>query len=250
MTAQATLPHIPTARDIRLAEMRQLAKQHRQTAHCQIHTASAREMIDIIPAASIDVLITDPPYARRHIDCWADLRDLALHSLVPGGHLVAVSGSSSLQQVMCALADDGLVWMWDIQIEQRQGTMMAHLPIISRRRPLLWWRRRGAWRRPDNGIDIIADDTPDDIIPPLADGRGVAGDIANLHIWEQPINQMRAIVRRFCDEGDVVLDPFCGSGTTGIAALEHGCKVILSDIHPEDIKTTKGRIQLWQRHSN
>ncbi|MET9259475.1 DNA methyltransferase [Amycolatopsis sp. NPDC004079] len=30
----------------------------------------------------------------------------------------------------------------------------------------------------------------------------------------------------------MVLDPFCGSGTTGIAALEHGCSFVGIDLDP------------------
>ena len=33
---------------------------------------------------------------------------------------------------------------------------------------------------------------------------------------------MRWLVRSYTNEGDHVLDPFCGSGTTGVAALREG----------------------------
>ncbi len=40
-------------------------------------------------------------------------------------------------------------------------------------------------------------------------------------------------IRLFTDPGDVVLDPFVGSGTTGIAAIELGRKAIGIEINPE-----------------
>ncbi|MET9259632.1 site-specific DNA-methyltransferase [Amycolatopsis sp. NPDC004079] len=43
----------------------------------------------------------------------------------------------------------------------------------------------------------------------------------------------RRCVRLGCPPGGVVLDPFCGSGTTGIAALEHGCSFIGIDLDPD-----------------
>ncbi|WP_409463275.1 DNA-methyltransferase [Amycolatopsis sp. GA6-003] len=42
----------------------------------------------------------------------------------------------------------------------------------------------------------------------------------------------RRCVRLGCPRGGVVLDPFCGSGTTGIAALEHGCSFVGVDLDP------------------
>ncbi|RJQ75942.1 DNA-methyltransferase [Amycolatopsis panacis] len=42
----------------------------------------------------------------------------------------------------------------------------------------------------------------------------------------------RRCVRLGCPRGGVVLDPFCGSGTTGIAALERGCSFVGVDLDP------------------
>ncbi|MYW93430.1 site-specific DNA-methyltransferase [Amycolatopsis rubida] len=42
----------------------------------------------------------------------------------------------------------------------------------------------------------------------------------------------RRCVRLGCPRGGVVLDPFCGTGTTGVAALEHGCSFVGVDLDP------------------
>lgn len=42
------------------------------------------------------------------------------------------------------------------------------------------------------------------------------------HPTQKPLELLERIVRASTDEGDVVLDPFCGSATTGVAALLHG----------------------------
>nr|WP_246257871.1 DNA methyltransferase [Amycolatopsis anabasis] len=42
----------------------------------------------------------------------------------------------------------------------------------------------------------------------------------------------RRCVRLGCSRGGVVLDPFSGSGTTGLAAREHGCSFIGIDLDP------------------
>jgi site-specific DNA-methyltransferase (adenine-specific) len=43
-----------------------------------------------------------------------------------------------------------------------------------------------------------------------------------LHPTQKPLALMRDLVRDFTQPGDVVLDPFMGSATTGVACLEEG----------------------------
>lgn len=42
---------------------------------------------------------------------------------------------------------------------------------------------------------------------------------------------MEWLVDRLCDEGDTVLDPFAGTGTTGLAAIEHDCDAHLVELN-------------------
>ena len=44
--------------------------------------------------------------------------------------------------------------------------------------------------------------------------------------------------------GDLVLDPFCGSGTTGIEALLQGRRAILSDINRAGLQVAEGKLAL------
>lgn len=49
-------------------------------------------------------------------------------------------------------------------------------------------------------------------------------------------------IRSFCPTGGIVLDPFCGSGTTGEAALKCGREFIGIDIRESQIELTKERL--------
>jgi len=46
------------------------------------------------------------------------------------------------------------------------------------------------------------------------------------HPTEKPVALMKELIRLFTNPGDVVFDPFMGSGSTGVAALELGRKFI------------------------
>lgn len=50
------------------------------------------------------------------------------------------------------------------------------------------------------------------------------------HPTQKPLNLLRRIVLASTQKGDVVLDPFTGSSTTGIASIMHGRKFIGVDI--------------------
>jgi DNA modification methylase len=54
-----------------------------------------------------------------------------------------------------------------------------------------------------------------------------------LHPTEKPVDLMRTYIRNSTTEGDIVLDPFMGSGTTGVAALREGCRFIGIEEDPE-----------------
>jgi site-specific DNA-methyltransferase (adenine-specific) len=58
---------------------------------------------------------------------------------------------------------------------------------------------------------------------------------------QKPLGILRRIVRASAPKGGVVLDFFAGSGTSGAAALEHGCSFILVDQSEAAIATMKKR---------
>jgi DNA modification methylase len=56
------------------------------------------------------------------------------------------------------------------------------------------------------------------------------------HPTAKPLALMLQILGLFTDPGDVILDPFCGSGTTGVAAIRLGCRFIGIDMKGEGTK--------------
>lgn len=55
---------------------------------------------------------------------------------------------------------------------------------------------------------------------------------AHTYHTKVPPEGIEMFINYYTDKGDVVLDPFCGSGMTGIAAQRQGRKVLLSDLSP------------------
>jgi site-specific DNA-methyltransferase (adenine-specific) len=62
------------------------------------------------------------------------------------------------------------------------------------------------------------------------------------HPTVKPVSVMRHLVRLCCRKGGVVLDPFMGSGTTGIAAVHEGMHFIGMELSEEYVEIAKARI--------
>jgi adenine-specific DNA-methyltransferase len=67
---------------------------------------------------------------------------------------------------------------------------------------------------------------------------------ARHHRWEQNVEATITLVRYFSAPGDLVCDPFLGSGTTGVAALAEARCFIGADIDPQAVRTARRRLAL------
>ncbi|MEJ5202825.1 MAG: DNA methyltransferase [Anaerolineales bacterium] len=68
--------------------------------------------------------------------------------------------------------------------------------------------------------------------------------IYNMHTYwsKKPHDAIRQYIRHYTQPGDLVLDPFCGSGGTALAALIEGRKAIAIDLDPSATHITAGSV--------
>jgi len=57
-----------------------------------------------------------------------------------------------------------------------------------------------------------------------------------------PLELPKWFIKLFTQPGDVVLDPFVGSGTTALAALQLGRKYVGIDLNPEYVDISRNRV--------
>ena len=62
---------------------------------------------------------------------------------------------------------------------------------------------------------------------------------------QKPLGILRRLIKVHTRPGDVVLDFFAGSGTTGIAAAELGRRCIMCERNPEALAVMKMRVAEW-----
>lgn len=63
------------------------------------------------------------------------------------------------------------------------------------------------------------------------------------HPTQKPLALLERIILASTNEGDLILDPFMGSGTTGVAALKHNRKFIGIEKEKEFIEIAEQRLQ-------
>lgn len=70
------------------------------------------------------------------------------------------------------------------------------------------------------------------------------------HPTQKPIQLLDTFVKILTNKNDTVFDPFCGSGSSGVAALQNGRNFIGSEINEEYCRITKERIVQVLNHGN
>jgi DNA modification methylase len=83
--------------------------------------------------------------------------------------------------------------------------------------------------------------TPFNIVS-IANGDAFGSAGAHGHGAGTPLELCRWWTRYICPPGGAILDPFCGSGTTGIAALEHGCEYVGIERYTKYVPIAEGRL--------
>ena len=102
----------------------------------------------------------------------------------------------------------------------------------------------------DNGTASLARGRQDPSRDPDSAGandpRNRGGTLrGNVHPTVKPISAMRWLCRLVCRRGGTVLDPFLGSGTTGIAALQEDMNFVGIEREPEYFAIAQARIKWW-----
>jgi 16S rRNA G966 N2-methylase RsmD len=193
----------------------------------KLHNCSLSNVHGIAPE-SLDVIITDPPYPKEYIDTYRLLAEFADKYLKTGGSLLAMAGQSYLPDVIKCLDSAGLKYHWCLSYltPGGQATQLWDRKVNTFWKPVFWFVKgeyKGDW------IGDVAKSDPND------------NDKAH-HYWGQSESGMYDLVNRFTYPGEVVCDPFCGGGTTGVVCVETGRNFIGIDVDAQAIETTKSRL--------
>ena len=83
---------------------------------------------------------------------------------------------------------------------------------------------------------------------PSAEAGRVAAEVRNAHPTVKPVRLMRWLCRLVCPPGGLVLDPFTGSGTTGVAAALEGFRFAGAELSEDYHRIAAARIDHARRY--
>lgn len=182
--------------------------------------------MDVIPDNSIDLIFTDPPYLKKYVPIYGDLGLFASQKLRKGGSLVCYVGHYNLKDYLDLLGEHLTYW-WIFCLKlDKVGFPMNNRRVVPRYKPLLWYIKGNKYE----GKYIY------DHIDSKFEGKG-------LHKWQQSTVEANHIISRMTNEGDTVCDPFLGSGSTGVAAIELHRRFIGIEENEETYQLAKDRLQ-------
>jgi 16S rRNA G966 N2-methylase RsmD len=194
----------------------------------RMYVGDFRERIKEIPDASVDLILTDPPYPEEFQHLWTDLAVHAKRVLTPQGILVGLSGKIQLPQVMTRLAEHlNYGWIYSQPLPGSHSRIMAR-HTLQAWKPWLAYSN-GTW--PSGRIDWHPD-----VLDPSARAKGN-------YRWQQDPDPARMLIDALCPEGGTVLDPFTGTGSYGVVTIEMGRKFIGIEADTNRFDQTVNRLQ-------
>ena len=92
-------------------------------------------------------------------------------------------------------------------------------------------------------LDTDGNKVPDSLLNSLVEKKSGG----NNHPTVKPVELMKYLIKLVTPPGGIVLDPFNGSGSTGMAAVELGHEYIGCELDPNYVEIAKKRIEAWNR---
>lgn len=168
----------------------------------------------------IDCVVTDPPYGCGKAD-WDDLFPVEWYSLCRSlaSRIVIITGSSGLQDSVPLVGADFV----DV-ISARNLNGMTRSPLGFGN----WLAAVVAGEKPAQSMTFFEF---------VVNGKKVE------HPSPKPLDYMLKLIERVTNLGDIVLDPFMGSGTTGMACMKLGRNFIGIEKEPKYFEIAKRRIE-------
>lgn len=185
------------------------------------------EVMRRMPARSVDFILTDPPYLVRYKSRdgrgivnddnadWLAPASSAMYRVLKNDSLcVSFYGWTQTDRFMSAWRAAGFRIVGHIVFRKRYASNARFVSYTHESAYVL-----------AKGRPALPDDPPADVIDfPYSGNR--------LHPTQKPVAALTPLIEAFCPAGGLVLDPFCGSGSTLVAARDAECDYLGIELDP------------------
>lgn len=212
---------------------------------CTLYLGDCLEIMKSIPDKSVDAVITDPPYG---IDYQSNMRSDRFGKLPNDSH----ANAEWLGEISRIVKKDACIllftrwdveWWWKLAIETIGASIrsqviwykpsggigdLQHAYLSNHEN--MWFATFGDWKFPNKR-------------PISVYHIHKEPNINYVHPTQKPISLMLKIVGDLSNKTDTILDPFMGSGTTGVACVQTGRNFIGVEIDEGYFKIAERRIK-------
>jgi site-specific DNA-methyltransferase (adenine-specific) len=195
------------------------------------------ELMKHLPDESVDFVLTDPPYLVRYrdrsgrsllnddSDAWLEPAFAQMYRLLKlDSFLVSFYGWDAVDRFVGAWRGAGFQIAGHIVFEKPYASSIGYL---ERRHEQAYLLVKGRPRRP---------------VSPLPDVLGWSYTGNRLHPTQKPVSILKPLIESFSAPGAVILDPFCGSGSTLAAARSLGRPFVGMELDPVHHRTSCDRL--------
>jgi len=204
-------------------------------------------LIKTVPDLSIDSVVTDPPYGMDYQSAWRSeekrfkkiandkkpfiwfLHD-AFRVLKDGGSLICFSDWKNQEAWKQAIEWAGFTVKSQVIWNREHHGMGDLAGSFAPMHDIIWFAVKGNYKLPGK--------RPKSVIS----SKRIGGDKL-VHPNEKPIDLMEELIKSVTPENGSVLDPFLGSGATGIAAVKNGFSFTGFEKSEEYFELAKNRIE-------
>lgn len=230
------------------------ARPYYQRSGIVLHLGDCREILPSLAPDSVDFLCTDPPYdAQTH----ARARSVTvIGGVFKGGrqHVTFASATAAeIAETYAMAAHACKRWL--------VATMELRHAVDIERSEIAGWKfiRHGCWVKDRYAPQISGDRPAQGWEAIVIMHRDVPGRmrwtggghcavyncstvVRNRYPAEKPVELLRQFFVHYADAGGLVLDPYCGSGTTLAVAAERGQPAIGCDINEAALEIAAKRL--------
>jgi DNA modification methylase len=224
-----------------------------------VQNTTASEFLQELPDNCVDAIITDPPYnlagysTGNIAPSWRtpfnnDIAEWDLVSFEPEAYLEEFVRVLKPTGTIFAFTTYNLIGRWHTAFDQRFDTFQ--IVVWHKTNPAPKLRRAGflnacefivaCWNRGHKWNFTTQREMHNFIEGPICMGHERIRD--PFHPTQKPVYVLRHLISLATDQGDLVVDPFMGVGSTGVAALELGRRFAGSEIDKSYYNASKKRL--------
>lgn len=193
----------------------------------QIYRGNCQDVMQYIPDESIDLILTDPPYGIGYQSNWPATGPR--FKKIVGDTAPCVDWLDGAYRVLSPAGSIVVFCRWDVQCVFQENITNAGFTIRSQ---IVWDRMAhgmGDLRRqfaPAHDVAWFATKSNQFQFPGrrpksvIRYPRCAATEM--VHPTQKPVELFKDLIESLTHPGEIVLDPFIGSGTTAIACIRSG----------------------------